>query len=94
MRIDQRTKLSEAEAISLLNDVVERAEKINVATRHHIPAVALRADTFVAVLKAQPKLIEWQKQIDLQHRPVYKSYVVVITRVAMESDAFRMGALQ
>lgn len=88
------TKLTEAEAIALLDRVLARAEQLNAETRVMREALALRVETFIAILKANPDLVKWTKQRDLTHRPMYRSYCIVITGQSMESPEFRSGALQ
>lgn len=100
MRTDYPTPLTEEEARDLLEKIILRAEKINAETREFLNAVAIRADTFISVLRAQPSLVNWVKNIHtLQHRPVYRAndgtqYVVSITRLPMESPVWRAGAMQ
>lgn len=96
---DQIRPLTEQEAREMLERIIQRAEQLNAQTREFINAVAVRADTFVAVLKANPDIVAWQRMQDLQYRPQYVAadgtrYVVSVTRMAMENPVWRAGALQ
>ena len=93
MRSEYQT-LSEPEAIALLERVIARAEHVNEQTRVFLTAFALRAETFIAILKANPDIVGWQQHSDLQYRPTFRGWIVTITRWSMESPEFRGGLVR
>jgi hypothetical protein len=95
--VDYQT-LTEQEAREMLERIIERAEQLNETTREFINAFAVRAETFVAVLRANPDIVAWQKNMrTLQYRPEFVAsngtrYVVSITPMAMNNPHWRAQA--
>jgi hypothetical protein len=87
-------ELDEQAARAILRSAQSRAEQINQASRSSVQAFALRPETFIAVLRAQPGLLRWdQLKGSLQYHPFFNvdgaDWRIVITDEAMGSQAFR-----
>jgi hypothetical protein len=84
----------EATARAVLESAQQRAAKINLTTQTPVNVFALRPETFIAILKASPGLIRWERlRGQLEHAPMYSvdgdDWRIVITDASMESQGFR-----
>lgn len=72
-RLAATIRLTEGQAVAALDQALAASLVMSAET------VLMRPGAFVAIIKAEPKLIEWQLCRDCVHRPVWRGRTVEIS---------------